>query len=297
MQNTTANGAPLVVGRALIVAAEHQSVGRGDAAELLYREVLAVEPTNVDALLGLAAVRQSSGAHGDAEALLAGALASAPGDARVQAALADARQSAAVYPQRSLARRATQRATRTAIEGVSYRARLWKYRALSTCTRVSGTPNMLQPALLVGPGEIVFGEGVQLGWRRSPLYYTGYCHLEVSAPSSRIELGDRVEFNNNAFIKSEGAGIRVGEDGLFGANVEIFDSNFHDLDPEHRHGGTARMAPVEIERNVFVGMGVKILKGVTIGADSVIGAGAVVSTSIPAGVIAAGNPARVIREL
>src|SRR5262249_3490203 len=74
MQNTSANGAPLVIGRALIVAAEHQSVGRGDAAELLYREVLAVEPGNVDALLGLAAVRQSGGAHGDAEALLSGAL-------------------------------------------------------------------------------------------------------------------------------------------------------------------------------------------------------------------------------
>ena len=57
------------------------------------------------------------------------------------------------------------------------------------------------------------------------------------------------------------------------------------------------MAPVDIGENVFVGMSVKILKGVTIGADSVIGAGAVVSASIPAGVIAAGNPARIVREL
>jgi maltose O-acetyltransferase len=57
------------------------------------------------------------------------------------------------------------------------------------------------------------------------------------------------------------------------------------------------MAPVEIGDNVFVGMGVKILKGSTIGDDSVIGAGAVVTGDIPAGVVAAGNPARVIREL
>ena len=57
------------------------------------------------------------------------------------------------------------------------------------------------------------------------------------------------------------------------------------------------MAPVEIGENVFVGMGVKVLKGVTIGADSVIGAGAVVTSSIPSGVVAAGNPARVIRDL
>jgi maltose O-acetyltransferase len=89
----------------------------------------------------------------------------------------------------------------------------------------------------------------------------------------------------------------IGRDGLFGAHVEIFDSNFHDLDPRRRHGGTPRMAPVEIGENVFVGMGVKVLKGVTIGADSVIGAGAVVASSIPSGVVAAGNPARVIRDL
>jgi maltose O-acetyltransferase len=57
------------------------------------------------------------------------------------------------------------------------------------------------------------------------------------------------------------------------------------------------MAPVEIGENAFVGMSVKILKGVTVGADTVIGAGSVVSSSLPAGVIAAGNPARVIREL
>lgn len=297
MNNTPVNGARLVVERALIIAAEHQSVGRGEAAELLYREVLGVEPANVDALLGLATVRHSDGDHLDAEALLAGALVHAPGDERVQSALAEVRRAAAPPHSRSFARRAAHRAARTAIEATSQRSRAWKYRALSTCTRVSGSPNMIQPVLFVGPGEIVLGEGVQLGWRRSPLYYTGYCHLEVSAPSSRIELGDRTEFNNNAFLKSEGAGIRVGADGLFGANVEIFDSNFHDLDPARRHGGTARMAPVEIEENVFVGMSVKILKGVRIGADSVIGAGAVVTSSIPAGVIVGGNPARVIREL
>jgi len=162
---------------------------------------------------------------------------------------------------------------------------------------VTGTPVALQPVLFLGPGEIVLGEHVQFGWKASPLFYTGYCHVEASNPGARIEFGDRVEFNNNAMLKSEGAGISIGRDGLFGANVEIFDTDFHDLDPEHRHGGSPRMAPVVIGDNVFVGMSVKIMKGVTIGADSVIGAGAVVSSSIPAGVIATGNPARVLRAL
>jgi maltose O-acetyltransferase len=157
--------------------------------------------------------------------------------------------------------------------------------------------NVLQPVLFLGPGKVRLGEGVQFGWRASPLFYAGYCHVEVSAPEASIEIGDRTEFNNNLMIKSEGPGVRIGRDGLFGANVEIFDSNFHELDPARRRGGTPKMAAVEIGDNVFVGMGVKILKGVTIGSDSVIGAGAVVTGVIPAGVVAAGNPATVIREL
>ena len=57
------------------------------------------------------------------------------------------------------------------------------------------------------------------------------------------------------------------------------------------------MAPVVIEPTVFLGMGVRVLKGVTIGENTVVGAGAVVTSSLPAGVIAAGNPARPIRDL
>jgi acetyltransferase-like isoleucine patch superfamily enzyme len=197
----------------------------------------------------------------------------------------------------SLGRRAGRALLRPALEGVMQRPRIWKYRLLSTCRRVQGEPVELQPVLFVGPGEVTLGEGVQFGWKASPLFYAGYCHVEVSSPRARIEIGDRTEFNNNLMIKSEGPGVRIGRDGLFGANVEIFDSNFHDLDPSRRKAGTQRMAPVEIGDNVFVGMGVKILKGSSIGSDSVIGAGSVVTGSIPAGVVAAGNPARVIREL
>lgn len=252
-----------MLARANAAAADQLRAGHDDAAGLLYRQVLDVEPADAEALEGLAALSVGAGSA----------------------------------PRRSLARRAANRLGRPAIEAVAQQPRIWKYRVLSSCSRVSGSPLILQPVLFVGAGEIVLGEDVQFGWKRSPLFYTGYCHVEAASPDARIELGDRVEFNNNAFIKSEGAGITVGADGLFGAEVQIFDSNFHELDPRRRRGGTPRMAPVEIGENVFVGMGVKILKGATIGADSVIGAGAVVTGAIPAGVIAAGNPARVVREL
>lgn len=183
------------------------------------------------------------------------------------------------------------------MEAAFQRPRIWKYALLSTCRRVSGEPIRLQPVLFVGPGEVRLGEGVQFGWRNSPGFYSGYCHVEVVTPHALIAIGDRTEFNNGCMLKSEGAGITVGRDCLFGAGIEIFDSDFHDTDPARRRANTQRMAPVEIGDNVFVGMGVRILKGVKIGSDSVIGAGAVVSSSIPSGVVAVGNPARVVRKL
>ncbi len=250
---------PLAQGRALACARDHELAGRRAEAEFLYRQVLDLEPANAGALEGLAAIE--------------------------------------VEPKRSLLRRARGRLSRPTLPAIAQRPRVWKYRALSSCPNVSGRPIRNQPVLFVGPGEIVLGEGVEFGWRASPLFYTGYCHVEAALPGARIELGDRAEFNNNLMLKSEGPGIRIGRDALFGAHVEVFDSDFHELHPARRRGGTPKMAAVDVGENVFVGMGVKILKGVTIGADSVIGAGAVVVCSIPPGVIAAGNPAGVVREL
>jgi acetyltransferase-like isoleucine patch superfamily enzyme len=177
------------------------------------------------------------------------------------------------------------------------RTRIWKYRAISTCKHVSGSPVAIQPVLLLGDGAIVIGDRVEFGWSTSAQFYNGYCHIEALAPGSKIEFGDGAQINNNAFIKSEGPGIRIGANALLGSNVEILDSDFHDLHPDRRRGGRPQMGRVELGENVFVGDGAKILKGVSIGAHSVIGAGSVVTKSIPAGVIAAGNPARVIGEV
>jgi maltose O-acetyltransferase len=154
-----------------------------------------------------------------------------------------------------------------------------------------------QPVVYLGPGRITFGEGVQLGWPESKGFHSGYCQLEVRRVESVIEIGARAEINNDAFIKSEGAGISIGADALIGSQVCVYDSDFHDLHPTRRRAGTPKTAPVVIGENAFLGDGVLVLKGVEIGRDSVIGAGSVVTTSIPAGVVAAGNPARVVREL
>lgn len=294
---TEINGAaPLAVRQVLGRARDYESGGRAGDAAFLYEEVLAVDPGNADALSGLATLEHRRGEHAQAELLLERALASDPRDGELRDALLDVRTTRGTHRPRSLGQKVAGR-LRPGMWELAQRPRRWKYQALSSCERVSGRPVRNQPVLFLGEGEILLGEGVQFGWRQSPLYYTGYCMVEASTPGARIELGDRTEFNNNLMLKSEGPGIRVGRDGLFGANVEIFDSNFHELDPSRRVGGRPRMGAVEIEDNVFVGMGVKILKGVSVGANTVIGAGAVVSSSVPGDVIVAGNPARVVRAL
>src|SRR5450755_2548848 len=172
---------------------------------------------------------------------------------------------------------------------ISQRPRIWKYRALSSCERVSigGSPRVYQPILLHGLGTITIGHDVEFGWPMSDGFHTGYCHIDASKPESRIEIGDGAMINNNAFFKSEGPGITIGPRALLGSRVCIYDSDFHELDPRRRVGGNPAMAAVELGENVFIGDRVLILKGVRIGADSVVGAGSVVTRSIPTGVIAA----------
>src|ERR1700754_1214281 len=124
-----------------------------------------------------------------------------------------------------ISRRLGRRFVRPAIEQLAQGPRIRKYRLLSTCRRLQGEPVRLQPVLFVGPGQVVLGEAVQFGWKASPEFYTGYCHVEAGDDLARIEIGDRTEFNNNVMLKSAGAGIRIGRDGLFGAHTQIFDSD------------------------------------------------------------------------
>src|SRR4030042_560098 len=93
--------------------------------------------------------------------------------------------------------------------------------------------------------------------------------------------------------------ISIGNNVIIGANSTIIDTDFHTLKPEMRKRlpQAAHTSPVTIDDDVFIGMNCLILKGVTIGRSSVIGAGSVVTRSIPAGVIVVGNPAKVVRDL
>jgi acetyltransferase-like isoleucine patch superfamily enzyme len=175
--------------------------------------------------------------------------------------------------------------------------RIYKYKLMSTCLTVSGRPKLIQPMLLLGPGNIKFNEGVHIGFYPSPAFYSTYAHLEVRKAKSKIEIGRNVWVNNNAAMISEGEGIFIGDNTLIGVNFCAMDSDFHDLNPEKRMNGEAKTGAIRIEANVFIGSNVTILKGVSIGENSVIASGSVVTRSIPGNTIAGGNPCKIIKDL
>ncbi|WJH39808.1 sugar O-acetyltransferase [Aliirhizobium terrae] len=110
-----------------------------------------------------------------------------------------------------------------------------------------------------------------------------------------IEIGDNFYANVNLIIL-DGAKVTIGDNVFIAPNVGIYTAG-HPLDAIRRNAGLEYALPITIGNNVWIGGGVSIMPGVTIGDGAVIGGGAVVTRDIPPDVVAAGNPARVIREI
>ena len=180
----------------------------------------------------------------------------------------------------------------------AHSARIRQFIEASRGARVFGRPNLVQPTLFCGRGEIVIGDSVNFGFAPSPYLFSGYIYVEARNPDTKISFGDNVALNNNCMLCAEGEGIRIGARTIMGTNVEIVDLDFHELEPDTRmNSGGQKTGLVTIGANVFVGANVRILKAVEIGDNTVIANSAVVTTSLPVGVIAAGIPARVIAQL
>lgn len=103
-------------------------------------------------------------------------------------------------------------------------------------------------------------------------------------------------FINFGLVALDPAPIMIGDHVQIGPNVQLLTPT-HPLDPDLRRDGWEAAGPITLGDNVWLGGGVIVLAGVSIGADTVVGAGAVVTRDLPAGVVAVGNPARVIRHL
>jgi len=118
-------------------------------------------------------------------------------------------------------------------------------------------------------------------------------------PPFYTDCGINIKVGKNVFINAccrfqDQGGIEIGDNCLIGHNTTIATLN-HDFNPEKRANLTP--SPVKIGKNVWIGSDCTILPGVEIGDGAIIGAGSVVTKSVPSNSVAVGNPARVIKEI
>lgn len=146
-----------------------------------------------------------------------------------------------------------------------------------------GFPRIRGKLLCLGEGRIEFGQNcvVNGGYVANPVSLVDRTIFSAIHPSSRIIFGSGVGISAaRIFALKE---VRVGSGSMIGANVMIFDNDFHHL-PLSEGQRSIEGMPVHIGRRVFIGSGAIILKGVSIGDDSIIGAGAIVRNNVGSGV-------------
>ena len=162
--------------------------------------------------------------------------------------------------------------------------------------RTAGMPYVM----VARGGRMSIGENFAMnnGISHNPIGMPQPCTFFVNR-GCLLSIGDNVGVSQTALIAH--ANLTIGNNVKIGGGTCIYTTDFHSLDPyiraskeDIRH---RKCAPVLIEDNVFIGARCIILKGVTIGKNSIIGAGSVVAKSVPSNQIWAGNPARFIRNL
>jgi len=158
------------------------------------------------------------------------------------------------------------------------------------------------PIVELGPGtEIHLGDRVSVV-SRSGMTALGVGHrtvIRTLAPGAHIRIGDHVGLSGTTLCAA--SGIEIGEGTLVGADCRIVDTDFHPVQSRtRRYEDIPEPRPkdrIVIGRNVFLGMSVQVLKGVTIGDNTVVAAGSVVVDDLPPDTVCAGNPARPRKKL
>ena len=115
------------------------------------------------------------------------------------------------------------------------------------------------------------------------------CILQTGTPQAKIMIGNHVEMSGTSIVSNHS--VTIGNRVLIGANCQIGDRDGH----SKRYKSSPK--PIIIENDVWLGMNVTVLKGITIGEHSIIGANSVVTKDIPANCIAAGNPCKIIKQI
>ncbi|MBC7488660.1 MAG: acyltransferase [Glaciimonas sp.] len=155
--------------------------------------------------------------------------------------------------------------------------------------------------------SMVRGSCIQIGDRVVLCSDSRFTDLGINHPVVLRTLNESAEIMIGADCGISGGSIcaakhvKLGNECLLGADVTISDTDFHPVKWENRrfskNDNDIQSAPIHINDNVFIGKGAVILKGVTIGRNSVIGAGSIVIKDVPPNSISVGNPARLIKIL
>lgn len=136
------------------------------------------------------------------------------------------------------------------------------------------------------------------GVKHSDSGINGKCRIEVR-DKAILTIGDNLGMSDVTITCHEK--ITIGNNILLGVGTQIRDTDNHSLDPQDRLNGldwiNKKTSPIVIKDNVFIGAYSFILKGVTIGENSIVGAGSVVTKDIPDNEIWAGNPAKIVRKI
>lgn len=164
---------------------------------------------------------------------------------------------------------------------------MWGIRVGDNCTYVGKTTFRRLPDTSISIGKhCQFNSSHTSNW----IGVYSPCIISTIRVGAQITIGDNCGFSGT--VIGSALRISIGNNVRCGANTLITDSDWHYDDPR-----VGKDKEVVIGDNVWLGYGVKVLKGVHIGENSVIGAGSIVTRDIPANVVAAGNPCKVIKPL
>lgn len=142
-----------------------------------------------------------------------------------------------------------------------------------------------------GKGSVIVGSNVSFGYWLSGSQSIPIL-IQPRYKDTLIEIGKNTSISNGTELIAC-KHIFIGDSCRIGARVSILDSDFHGIEPDKRHE-KGKTESVNIGKNVWLGNSVTVLKGVTIGRDSIVGANCVVAKDIPNGGIAIGNPMIII---
>ena len=158
------------------------------------------------------------------------------------------------------------------------------------------------PYIAVSPnGTCIIGDNFHMsnGVRFNPIGFPQPCQIVVTA-GAILKIGENVGISQASIICHHS--ITIEDNVKIGGGVKVYDTNFHTLNPDIRRNheqdmANKKVAPVVIKHDAFIGAGSIILPGVTIGANSIVGAGSVVTKNIPDNQIWGGNPAKYIKDV